>query len=355
LAGSPKKAEKRRATRAGQAGLSESRDASPRPPSKGFRFAEAFVEQGKAMDGAKNEPRSGPPSAGEDDWDDEQVRRFPRTPHLEDSRLQPGDSNKEALKLRSLRGAWVVAEEKADGANSAVSFDRQMRLRLQSRGHWLDGGPGERQFDLLKAWAATAEPFLRERLGERLIMYGEWMAAKHSVYYDRLPHLFLEFDLFDKERGVFLSTPKRREILAGAPFPSVPVLHEGLAPRSMKPLKELIRPSQFKSAEWRANFENAARAAGVPLELAWQQTDSSDLMEGLYLKMERGDEVVGRAKWVRPDFVQTIIESGSHWKERPLIANALAPGRDLFADAHAFWGAQFAAPAAAPGRPRCAR
>lgn len=59
-------------------------------------------------------------------------------------------------------------------------------------------------------------------------MYGEWLYAKHTVYYDELTHYFMEFDLFDREKNAFLSTKKRRELLSGYPFiVSVLVLFEG--------------------------------------------------------------------------------------------------------------------------------
>ena len=47
--------------------------------------------------------------------------------------------------------------------------------------------------------------------------------------------------------------------------------------------------------------------------------------------MERGGETVARYKLVRDGFVQTILESGTHWHDRPIIRNGLAPGVDLLA------------------------
>lgn len=47
-------------------------------------------------------------------------------------------------------------------------------------------------------------------LGARYVMYGEWLYAKHTVYYDMLPHYFMEFDIYDKENGSFLGTAARR-------------------------------------------------------------------------------------------------------------------------------------------------
>ena len=43
-------------------------------------------------------------------------------------------------------------------------------------------------------------------------MFGEWMYAKHTVFYDALPHYFMEFDIYDREKKEFLDTKRRREM-----------------------------------------------------------------------------------------------------------------------------------------------
>ena len=135
--------------------------------------------------------------------------KYPRTPHLAGSRLQPGDDTSGQIPVSSLSGGTLVWEEKVDGANAAISFP-EGRLVLQSRGHVLAGGGREAQFALFKAWASCHEQHLSVILGRRYILYGEWCYAKHTVFYDALPHFFLEFDLFDRERNIFLSTAARR-------------------------------------------------------------------------------------------------------------------------------------------------
>ncbi|RIX78918.1 RNA ligase family protein [Acidovorax cavernicola] len=257
--------------------------------------------------------------------------KYPRTAHLEGSRLQPGDTDDGQTPLSDLHDQHVVIEEKLDGANAAVSFTSAGELLLQSRGHYLAGGASERQFNLFKHWAAAHEASLLERLEDRYVMYGEWCFAKHSCWYDWLPAYFLEFDLYDRQAQCFLSTPARHALLAGSPVLSVPVLYEGEMPRRAKALQALVRPSLARSADWRAAFEQAVAQEGQPLDLVRQQTDLSDLAEGLYLKTESGDQVTGRYKWVRPDFVQTILDSGSHHSRRPVLPNRLAPGVDIYA------------------------
>lgn len=256
--------------------------------------------------------------------------KYPRTPHLEGSRLQPGDDASDQVPLRALEGRHVVIEEKLDGANSAVSFSDAAELLLQSRGHYLVGGGSERQFNLLKVWAAAHEARLLERLEDRYVLFGEWAYAKHSVWYDRLAHFFNEFDVYDRVEGKFLSTARRQALLAGSPVVSVPVLYEGPMPTNPKLLWKLVGPSLAKSTGWKSAFESAVAREGQPLELCWKQTDKADRSEGLYLKVEDEHEVLARYKLVRHDFVQTILDSGSHHSRRPVLPNQLAHGADLF-------------------------
>lgn len=257
--------------------------------------------------------------------------RYPRTPHLEGSRLQEGDHGHDHVPYRDLRGLRLVVEEKLDGANTGISFSPAGDLLLQSRGHYLAGGGRERQFNFIKAWAQAHAGWLLQRLEDRYVMYGETMSKKHSVFYDALPHHFFEFDVLDRRTGQFLSTAARRELLAGGPVLSVPVLYDGLAPARLADLKALLRPSLAKTARWRDAFEATVRREGLDLALAWKQCDKSDLSEGLYLKVEADGQTLGRYKWVRADFVQAILASEKHHSEQPYVPNQLAPGVDLYA------------------------
>ncbi|MDT3716704.1 RNA ligase family protein [Pseudomonas soli] len=75
-----------------------------------------------------------------------ELLKYPRTAHLQGSRLQDGDSDAGQVAYGSLVGQWLVVEEKLDGANAGISFTNGGELRLQSRGHYLSGGGRERQF-----------------------------------------------------------------------------------------------------------------------------------------------------------------------------------------------------------------
>ncbi|MBS2018652.1 MAG: RNA ligase family protein [Deltaproteobacteria bacterium] len=250
--------------------------------------------------------------------------KYPRTRHIEGSRLGPGDEDLEAAPFSDIAGRFLVVEEKMDGANSAISFDANGRLWMQSRGHFLTGGAREKHFDALKPWAHAHAAALHERLGSRYVMYGEWLFAKHTVYYDALAHYFLEFDVLDTEEQVFLSTARRRALLDGSPVSSVPVLAEGSF-RRLQDLVAFVGPSTMKTPTWRANLEETARAKDLDVDRVVRETDPSDEMEGLYVKVEEEGRVVERYKWVRKSFLTSVVDSGSHWLSRPIVPNRVKP------------------------------
>lgn len=264
-----------------------------------------------------------------------EILKYPRTPHLRGSRMQSGDHD-DAVPYAALAGRHIVVEEKLDGANAALSFGADASLLLQSRGHYLQAdqcGGRERQFNAYKQWARAHEDALMRLLDDRYVMYGEWLYAKHSLYYDALPHWFCEFDIWDRSAQHFLDTPRRHALLAGVPVVSVPVLYSGTAPHRERDLLAMLAPSLARSPGWKRAFEAQVRRQKLDLPLAWRQTDASDLAEGLYIKVEEGGQTVARYKFVRSDFVQVILDSGSHHSERPIVPNGLRAGVDIFADA----------------------
>ncbi|WP_018656286.1 RNA ligase family protein [Actinomadura flavalba] len=204
------------------------------------------------------------------------MHRYPRTRHLAGSRLQPGDHDLAAAPFAEIAGRHLVVEEKLDGANAGISFDAAGTLLLQSRGHYLAGGPRERQF------------------------------------------------------GTFLSTARRDALLAGTPVVGVPVLHTGEV-RDAAALTALVGPSTCRTPRWREALAEAAVAGGADPARTAAETDAAEEMEGLYVKVEEDGRTVGRYKWVRASFLTAIRDAGSHWHDRPIVANALADPEALYA------------------------
>ncbi len=263
------------------------------------------------------------------------IIKYPRTRHVEGSRLQKGDEDLDIVPLSELYGKHLVIEEKVDGANSGISFDSTEKLHLQSRGHYLTGGPRETQFTLFKQWAATHADLFVCALGDQFTAYGEWLYSKHTVYYDRLPHYWMEFDVLDRQwstadRLWFLDTPSRLRLLSGLPIVSVRVLWQGTWTRDMR-FEDFITPSHFKSAGWKDSLRQQVDALGQNWDLIWQHTDHCDEMEGVYIKWEDDGQVKDRYKFVRPDFVSLLVDNATHHLNLPLTPNRLSDGVDLFA------------------------
>jgi hypothetical protein len=270
----------------------------------------------------------------------EKLTKFPRTPHIESSRMQDGDEDLDFVPFDKIRGRHLVIEEKADGAQAGISFP-DLSLHLQSRGHYLTGGPREKQFEILKQWANMHSQWLLDLLEDRYIMYGEWMFLKHTVYYDMLPHYFMEFDILDTQEGTYLdgegkehqgswlSTKRRRKMIDIFPICQVQVLFEGELD-SLDQLTAMVNRSNFKSLGWRMSLIEECATRSLDANQVLAQTDQSDLMEGLYIKVEEDGVVKERYKWVRGDFLQAIKEADSHHLDRPIVANRLAPGTDIY-------------------------
>ncbi len=251
------------------------------------------------------------------------MKKYPRTPHLQGSKLQPGDEDLSQIPFENIIGRHLIIEEKIDGANSAISFDTDGTLLLQSRGHYLTGGAREVHYDLFKQWAmAHRESFFRV-LGTRYIMYGEWMYAKHSMFYDALPNYFMEFDIYDREQEIFLDTPSRRKLTGIMPISSVPVLAEGKF-EQLKDVLKLLGRSSYVSDLHMERLVEYCEQNGLNVAERLEETDQTDIMEGLYIKIEEGGCVVDRLKYVRAGFAQGAMTSPHHWLHKTIIPNMLS-------------------------------
>jgi hypothetical protein len=196
-----------------------------------------------------------------------------------------------------------------DGTNVGIHFTSAGRMVLQCRGHEIRAGM-HAQYDLFKQWTTGKRPVFEAILEDRFLLFGEWLYARHSVHYRSLPHYFFEFDIYDKHRGLFLDLAARLDLVERMGVHTVPVLHQGQATEEQ--LQKLIGPSRFVS-----KFENPVTG----------KTDN--LMEGLYLRTEADGGVTGRAKIVRPEFVEKVKQS-EHWQQQAVTPNLLALGAEIW-------------------------
>ena len=237
--------------------------------------------------------------------------KYPRTPHLFGSKGTDDDKHLGAEESKAfIADPSLIVEEKLDGTNVGIHFSQSGRMVLQCRGHEITEGMHP-QYDLFKQWTSVKQPVLEAMLGSQFILYGEWLYAKHSVHYRKLPHYFFEFDIYDKYNEAFLDLDTRLKMLRGTGLETVPVLHRGCA--RVDELRALIGPSAFDSV-----FDNPISGT------------SDNLMEGLYCRREANGQVTGRSKMVRPEFVEKVKQS-EHWQHQRMIPNLLADGADIWA------------------------
>ena len=219
--------------------------------------------------------------------------RFPHTPHL--AWLGQGtprdDKVLSALEVEAFLEHPLVLEEKVDGANLGFSVGPDGAIRAQNRGQYLQR-PFSGQFARLNGWLALHEAALIDALGESLMLFGEWVAAVHSLEYGSLRDYFLVFDVYDRSEMRFWTTVRRN---AFASQLGLCAIHQvGVGHYRMSSLKRII-----------ASAQSAYRDGEC---------------EGIYLRHEDQDWLVARTKLVHPVFVQNI---GEHWRSRSLHWNAL--------------------------------
>jgi len=194
---------------------------------------------------------------------------------------------KEAVKFTQQR---VVIEEKVDGANLGISVTEDFQIRFQNRSHFVNSATAT-QFKQLDNWVAQHPGIWQVLASPDIVLYGEWLFAKHSIHYTSLPDYFLAFDIYIPSEGKFLSRAKRDALLEGSGIASVPVLAEGTFSKQ-EILDLLERPSAFYDGK----------------------------VEGAYIRIESGDYEADRGKIVRSDFMQQIE---THWSTKTLVQNVV--------------------------------
>lgn len=175
--------------------------------------------------------------------------KFPRTRHLfdaggsgvsrDDLLMDSGEENmfytkstrkgkaaaskRAATGMENGNGTLVALEEKVDGANLGISLGEDMSFRVQNRSHYVNSKT-HKQFAPLDSWLSEHSPGLFQVLGEipgNYVLFGEWLYAKHSIHYTRLPGYFMAFDLYDCNAGKFFSWRERDRRLEGSGIPVV--------------------------------------------------------------------------------------------------------------------------------------
>eukprot|EP01038_Epipyxis_sp_PR26KG_P004429 gene4429-6264_t len=225
----------------------------------------------------------------------EKLIKFPRTPHI----LNLGGATRDdkVLGIQEInaiieRRQHVVIEEKVDGANIGFFIDiNTNKIIAQNRSHYISSGY-HAQFSPLDKWIMQHMDELWGILEPgRHILYGEWLYATHSVYYDQLPNWFIAYDLYDKIENKFFSRQKLSERLMGTSINIVPVLYEGEL-HSIEQCKDFLKDMSL--------FSSKCLREGIVLRI-YNSIDNNNDEEHLVsrMKLVRGDFISGNERWNR--------------------------------------------------------
>ncbi len=177
----------------------------------------------------------------------------------------------------------VHVSEKLDGANVGISY-QQGSLILQKRGRFIKEGEHP-QYGAFKDWAYRRY-YLFSQLLEDTVLFGEWLFAKHSIHYTRLPDYFFMFDVW--QNGIFLPIEERDSIAERLGLYVPPTIYQGFL--SLNEIPPLIQQSHY----------------------------SNESMEGIVVRSLRNPDL--RGKYVRPDF----IRGQGHWSKHKFEKNQLS-------------------------------
>ncbi len=173
---------------------------------------------------------------------------YPRIPHL--SKDISNMSNDDIVLSDVTFPLAAEYQEKVDGANLGISWNNdgpvvRNRNFVLNKGYSKINTPSKRQFVNTWQWIHKHEEDIKQvidRWMAPLTIYGEWMWAKHSIGYDKLPDLFLAYDIWSPLDNKFVSVTKMEELLSGTNIKYIPSIKKQFS--SIQDVKET---SELKS------------------------------------------------------------------------------------------------------------
>ena len=189
--------------------------------------------------------------------------------------------------VHSLLQVDLVFTEKMDGSNVCLE-----RNGVYARSH--NEAPRHESFNALKALHAS----LSYRIPASWQVFGEWLWAKHSIFYDRLPAFLLVFGIRDQAEDQWLAWEEVVTWSGAQGLSTVPVLWQGICPT------EAALQHQVEAHIHQPTYSREQEGVVVRVSGSFSSADFS--------------QSVG--KWVRPQHVQT----STHWREQKIVRNLLS-------------------------------
>ena len=211
--------------------------------------------------------------------------KYNRTPHLPWS---PGGTSDDRRieSVESFLCTDIVVTEKLDGSNVCLEAEGCF-----ARSH--AAAPNHPSFDAFKALHAR----VRGRIPANTQVFGEWLYARHSIGYDKLPSYLMVFGVRNLTTNMWASWEEVEMWAEELGAPTVPVLAK----------------ESWLNREWKLRDLTESLAA-LP-------SRCGGVREGVVVRKAAGfsdaDFGLSLAKWVRKDHVQT----DDHWKTQAIVRN----------------------------------
>lgn len=209
--------------------------------------------------------------------------KYPRTPHLPWSNWSKED--KLLLDLNQFNNPCIILE-KMDGENTSMTRDHIWPRSLDSNNHES------------RSWVKGLWGKIKYVIPDNMIICGENMYAKHSIYYDDLESYFLVFNIWDK--NTCLSWDDTKSICKILGLKTVPELQKVNSVNTLK---------LYHTYTW--NNKHVKDSGYL------------DKKEGYIIRKEnsfpREDFGKSVAKYVRPNHVQTNIHWTKDWIPNKMI------------------------------------
>ena len=195
--------------------------------------------------------------------------KYPRTPHLpyslgytRDDWVWESDDN--------FLNKQVVVTTKMDGENTTIYSDGTCHARSLSSTH--------RSYH---SWLLAYIPTIQNCIPDRYRLCGEYLYAKHSIFYDNLESYFLAFCLWNRDNCA-ITWDEFMEFCNKNNIPHVPVLYEGVY--DAKIIKQLAEDTvangqegivvrnrgSFHMSEFKENVAKYVRENHVQTKEHWQ-------------------------------------------------------------------------------------
>lgn len=231
------------------------------------------------------------------------LKKFVRTKHIiklkspnEETERERDDLIYSQKEINELLKCDLVIEEKIDGANLGIFLDEDDNIIIQNRSHYINP-EYHKQFSTINKWKFLHDEEIRQILGNNpWIIYGEWVVAKHSIHYTKLPDKFILFDIYDRSSDTFFSRKKVEELIKGTSLKQIRLVEEGKF--NLNKLLKFVDP---KTEESKSVYYDGP-------------------MEGIYVRAFNDDSTLKyRGKIVRKDFIQ----EDNHWSSYEIVKNTI--------------------------------